>query len=284
MDLNTAMESVAERMLVDFKSSGALRHRGSKGTVREAALVNGFLSKYLPRTVIAVHNGEIICVDGEVSTQCDVMILDPGTPPFWDEDDYRVVPIECVYGVIEVKSFLDSTQLKETWRKLAEIKGMEKKAYRANPAMARTRIAYGRTWDYVPTSGIVFAYDGADLDTLGSTLAELANEEGDANPHLYIDSVWVLSKGHLVWVNPENGNIDPMPEPRASLASVTAEPRQNLLAMLMHLRELYGTAWSPEFRITEYLGSTPLGIFNKKWDYVEPHVSAAGESADSGDE
>lgn len=179
------------------------------------------------------------------------------------------MPIECVHGVIEVKSFLDSAQLKEAWRKLADIKGMEKKAYRPHPGVRRSRTAYGRTWDYLPTSGIVFAYDGADLTTLGSTLVELAEEEGVDRPHLYIDSVWVLNKGHLVWINPDNGKIDPMPEPHASLGSVVAEPKQVLLAMLMHLHELYGTAWSPEFRIIDYLGTIPLGAFDKKWLFEE---------------
>lgn len=168
MSLQTALGSVSKKMLADFKATGALKHSGSKGAVRESLLLHGYLSKYLPRTVIAAHSGEVIAVDAGVSSQCDLLVLDPSTPPFWDEDGYRVVPIECVYGVIEVKSFLDARELRETWSKIAEIKRMEKNAFRQHPGFSRSRTIYGKAWGYVPTSGMVFAYDGAELETLGS--------------------------------------------------------------------------------------------------------------------
>jgi hypothetical protein len=103
MNLVDVLDSTARKMLVDFEASGAVEHRRSKGTIREAYLLD-YLRKYLPRAVKAEHSGEAVTVDGEVSKECDIMILDPSTPPFRDEEDYRIVPIECVQGVIEVKS------------------------------------------------------------------------------------------------------------------------------------------------------------------------------------
>lgn len=267
MNLRDVLDSVAKRMLADFDASGAVHHRGSKGTVRESNLLDNYLSKYLPRSVMAEHSGEAITVDGEVSAQCDIMILDPSTPPFWDEGNYRVVPIECVHGVIEVKSFLDSTELHDTWAKIAGIKRMPKKALRPNPGFAWTRTVYGKEWSHVPTCGLVFAYDGADLRTLGKTLVELAGEEGEDHPECFIDSVWVLKKGGLVWLNPNNGRVDSSPEPGASLASLDAEPGQVLMSLTLHLYEHFGTAWTPEFRIIDYFGQAPLGTFGSKWGY-----------------
>jgi hypothetical protein len=267
VNLRDILDSVAKKMLADFDASGAVQHRGSKGTVRESSLLDTFLRKYLPRSVIAEHSGEAITVDVEVSAQCDIMILDPSTPPFWDADNYRVVPIECVHGVIEVKSFLDSTQLRDAWTKIAGIKRMPKKALRSNPGFTRTRTVYGKVWSYVPACGLVFAYDGADLQTLGTTLVELAGEEGEDQPECFIDSVWVLKKGGLVWLNPNNGRIDPSPEPGASLTSFDAEPGQVLMSLTLHLYEHFGTAWTPEFRIIDYFGQAPLGTFGSKWDY-----------------
>ena len=95
------------------------------------------------------------------------MIIDPSTPPLWSKDNYRVVPIECLHGVIEVKSFLDSTELRHAWTKIAAIKRMPKKALRSNPAFAWTRTVYGKEWSYVPMCGLVFAYEGTDLRTQG---------------------------------------------------------------------------------------------------------------------
>ena len=267
MNLREVLDSVAKKMLADFEGSGAVEHRGSKGTVREANLLNNYLSKYLPRSVKAVHSGEAITVDGDVSAQSDIMILDPSTPPFWDEDNYRVVPIECVHGVIEVKSFLDSTQLRDAWTKIARIKRMPKKAFRSNPGYTRTRTVYGKVWSYVPTCGLIFAYDGADLRTLGTTLAELAEEENQDHPEYFVDSVWVLNKGGLVWLNPDNGRIDVSPEPRASLQSLDAESGQVLMSLTLHLYEHFGTAWTPEFRIIDYFGESPMATFGLRWDF-----------------
>lgn len=70
--LRSVLASVADRMLADFKASGVVKHRGSKGTVREAQLLSNYLHKYLPRTVRAEHGGEVVAVNGAVSRQCDI--------------------------------------------------------------------------------------------------------------------------------------------------------------------------------------------------------------------
>jgi hypothetical protein len=161
-------------MVADFKASGVAKHRGSKGAVREAQLLSNHLHKYLPRNVRAEHSGEVAAVNGAVSPQCDILIVDPSTPPLWDEEDYRIVPAESVYGVIEVKSFLDSAQLQKAGELIADVKALPKTAYFPNgPEPQRRRAAYGRDdWPYVPTVGIVFAYDGGDADTLCKTFGE----------------------------------------------------------------------------------------------------------------
>src|SRR6266508_2684896 len=148
MNLKDVLGSAAKKMLADFDESGGIGHRESKGTDREANLLKNYLSKYLPRSVTAVHSGEAI----------------------------------TVHGVIEVKSFLGSTELRDAWAKIAAIKRMPKKALRPNPGFPRTRTVYGKPWSYVPTCGLVFAYDGADLRTLGTTLVELAKDEGEDHP------------------------------------------------------------------------------------------------------
>jgi hypothetical protein len=279
MNLVDVLDSTARKMLVDFEASGAAQHHGSKGTIREAYLLD-YLRKYLPRAVKAEHSGEAVTVDGEVSRQCDIMILDPSTPPFWNEEDYRVVPIECVQGVIEVKSFLDSAALRDAWAKIAIIKRLPKMALRPHPGFPWTRTVYGKEWSYVPACGLVFAYDSAGLGTLGTTLTELAEEEGEDHPEFFIDSVWVLKKGGLVWLNPDNGRVDPSPEPGASLGSLEAEPGQVLMSLTLHLYEHFATAWMPEFRIIDYFGQAPLGTPGLKWGYESPEPNANPDSAE----
>jgi hypothetical protein len=144
--LRTVLASVANKMLADFNASSVAKHSGSKGTVREAQLLSNYLRKYLPRNVIAEHSGEVVAANGAVSGQCDIVIVDPSTPPFWDDEDYRIVPAECVYGVIEVKSSLDASELRKAWKQIARVKALPKTALPSRPTTTdtenvRTRLA-----------------------------------------------------------------------------------------------------------------------------------------------
>jgi hypothetical protein len=251
-------------MLADLKASGVAKHRGSKGTVREASLLTNYLHKYLPRNVIAEHSGEVIAVTGEVSGQCDILILDPAAPPLWDAEDYRIVPNECVYGVIEVKSYLTSEELKKSQRNIANLKRMPKTAFHERRRFSWTRTAYGRTWDYVPTSGIVFAYDGVDLGTACEAFAEVA-DENEEHPELQTDAVFVLSKGSIVWVDPVIERVNMSAEPGNGFMPIDATPEQVLMQLTAHLHEHYSTAFTPGFRIRDYFGEAPMGKFRSRY-------------------
>lgn len=270
--LEKVLGSVANKMLADFEASGAVVHRGSKGTVREAILLDNYLRKYLPSTVVAVHSGEVITTTGEVSEQCDILILDPSTPPFWDEADYRIVPVECLFGVIEVKSNLTSDELSKTWEKIARLKSFPKTAFLSPLGPQQTRTVYGRTWEHFPTVGMIFAYDGADLETLGNRLTELADT---CPPEQRLDSVWVLNKGYLVWIDSERQYVNATAEPDSGLAATAATPAQVLMALTMHLHEHFARAWTTGLKFRAYLGNTMLGAFVQKWFPVV-------ESADDG--
>ncbi|MEU9780910.1 DUF6602 domain-containing protein [Streptomyces phaeochromogenes] len=259
--LAAILASVADKMLADFKASGIAKHRGSKGTVRESQLLTNFLRKYLPRTVIAEHSGEVIATNGEVSGQCDILIMDPETPPFWDEEDYRIVPVECLYGVIEVKSFLDSEELRSACQKIARLKAFPKTAYHWNK-IGQTRWAYGKPWMYVPTAGMIFAYDGLSIETLGEVLHEVSK---DLPPELRVDSVWVLNKGFINWTNPKNHNIDPCPEPGAGIVAIEAKPQEVLMPLAAHLNNHFVTAWASALKITDYMPDDTWGRCARAW-------------------
>lgn len=193
--LEDLLQSTAKKMLADFEASGQAKHPGSKGTVREDK-VREFLDAHLSRTVDVVGSGEAVAADGQRSTQCDVMITDPTAPFLFDEESYRIATIEGVFGVIEVKSTLTSDELRNAMRKIARIKAMPRTAYMPTIGPQRWRRMYGREWHNMPMIGMVFAYDGAELDTLGQVLAEVAAELTD-HPEQRTDSVWVLNRGAL---------------------------------------------------------------------------------------
>jgi hypothetical protein len=100
------------------------------GTVRQE-IVRGFVAPFLPRHVAIVNSAELTTADRKGSTQCDLVIFDRSTPPFLDMVSYRKLPNECVYGVIEVKSNLDKTQLLKACRLIERVKRLPKTAFHA---------------------------------------------------------------------------------------------------------------------------------------------------------
>lgn len=261
--LATILGSVARRMRADFEQSAAFQHRGESGTAREK-IVRDFLSGYLPGNVEALHNGEIISVDGVISPQCDVIVMDGSTPPFTNLGGYRIIPNECVYGVMEVKTRLNREQLFDACEKIRRVRALPKSAYRKVPdPISRTTRAYGKTFSHYPTAGIIFAFDSVDLVTLGEHLREwCAGKESQDLP----DSIWVLGKGFLQWVSPVNGNIDRGPTPGAELALFDVDPIIDVLFPLaLHLNIHFAEAWMEPLNLIPYARRVGFGTFRKKW-------------------
>ena len=117
-------QGISNKMLVDFNEiSQQVNHSGEKGKVREKVLIE-FLKKYLPKKY-SIGQGEIIDIEGNISPQCDIVIYDAiNYPLFLIEDDYQLFPIESVYCVIEVKSKLDNSEIKDCVSKIKTIKSL----------------------------------------------------------------------------------------------------------------------------------------------------------------
>jgi uncharacterized protein DUF6602 len=131
--IDDVFKSIGDRLLSDFESiSGSIHHNPSKGRAREQGIIREYLSIYLPKR-LGISNGEIVCTAGEVSPECDCVVFDAMTCPFLvDKQDFRIFPIEAVYGIIEIKSFLGEKELSSSIDNLAKIKGFSKTAYAPN--------------------------------------------------------------------------------------------------------------------------------------------------------
>ncbi|MET9887256.1 DUF6602 domain-containing protein [Streptomyces sp. NPDC006430] len=261
--LGSILSSVAKRMRADFEQSRNFHHNGEAGTSREV-LIREFLSGYLPAHVEAVHNAEVISAQGAVSPQCDIVLIDRGTPPFTSLGGYRIVPNECVYGMVEVKTKLDGAQLVDACNKISKLRGLPKTSYRPIPGtISRSTKAYGKTYDHFPTSGIIVAFDSLNLETIGRHLTDWCRTR---NPIEWPDSVWVAGKGHLQWGDPRTGSLFRSPAPGASLLQIDAVPEQDiLLPLALHLNIHFSDAWMNPLDLVPYSGATPLGTIVKQW-------------------
>ena len=149
------MRAKAKSLRAEFEATEIIQHGGTKGSWRENT-VRSFLQAYLPGQMQTSHGGEIVSVSGRVSNECDIIIFDRSTPPFLVDADSAVVPNECTYGVVEVKTRLTKKELVDSCEKIRRVKLLENSAFRK-----RGRPQYevnGRLYDYFPTVGMVFAF------------------------------------------------------------------------------------------------------------------------------
>jgi hypothetical protein len=200
------MQAWAERMYAQFEGIKR-RHRGETGRRREDDL-REFLRAFLPAR-LGIGTGEIAASDGSVSPQVDLIVYDHLETPLLDRSESSiVVPVEGVYGVIEVSSRLDVTKLREDVAKIREVKALEKRAYwKRNDDFVMSYAPHGSAQDTWPVLGFCFAYEGNELSNLRAALTRLDTDELANN----LDMLCVLNQGCIANADPdENGQLGPI--------------------------------------------------------------------------
>lgn len=124
LDTRSLFQNIAKGMHLDFQKSAQVLHSGSKGTVRENVLKQFLEEGRLPERY-AIGSGEVVGRVKDTSRQCDLLIYDRdnGVKLLFDRD-VQVYPIDCVYGVIEVKSSLSKAELIDSLEKIRTLKEM----------------------------------------------------------------------------------------------------------------------------------------------------------------
>jgi hypothetical protein len=120
VNLSDRFAHVEETLLSQFREAGFIQHQGDKGENREEIL-REFLSRHLPKRY-GVAKGEIITRDGTHSHSADIIIYDAANAPLLYSGKTAVIPIEGVYGIIEVKSTLSKSELLDTTQKIEKFK------------------------------------------------------------------------------------------------------------------------------------------------------------------
>lgn len=112
-DIRKIFDESELELLAAFNKSAAVKHNGSKGTIREDQVAD-FLREQLPGRYQVVR-GELIDSEGNRSRQLDTIIIDRNSAaPFLRGRDTSewILPVEAALAVIEVKSQLNSTELR----------------------------------------------------------------------------------------------------------------------------------------------------------------------------
>lgn len=184
------LTSIEATLLARFKEAGFVKHSGDKGENREHIL-REFLASHLPRKY-GVTKGEIITKGGDHSHSADIIIYDAVNCPILYSEKTSIVPVEGVYGVIEVKSSLSKTEFLTAARQIESFK-----------RLAPRELGVINTREYVTVHrasrpfGIVIGFDLADnsLKSLKSNWEDVNKEIHDVN--FFVNFLCVLGKGLL---------------------------------------------------------------------------------------
>ena len=262
--LEQTIGSIASKMKIDFENLRQITHRESKGRAREIVMKH-FLKNYLP-PALGIESGEIVSSNGGVSKQMDIVIFDKlHCPIFIREDEVHIFPIESVYAVIEVKSHLNSSELKDCIEKIKSVKELSKEAYvKQEGAIIHTTNLYGKEFEYFPTLGFVFAFDSIKIDLLRQKLDELNSEKKIELEHK-VDSICVLNKG-IITNRTKDGKINHTPEPESKLGSIETE--NGLLLFYILLMGVLNQTWMPPVRILEYIGKIEYSTISWSDDFM----------------
>lgn len=172
LDFPTFLESAGEEFQARIARAAFYQHPTGVGDARED-IVRQYLQDILPRR-FSVDKGKIFDSEGRLSREFDVIISEAhDVAPAMTLAGRRIVPVEAVYGVLEVKSRLSGEGYDDFGRAVAELDQMRRyyrplhpfhglDAARVQEGLLPQDAAAGKLW-----SGII-AFEAPD----GKTLAE----------------------------------------------------------------------------------------------------------------
>lgn len=252
MNMQGLFKTVEARLHADLaEARAAVAHAPSKGAANEQA-AKAFLKSRLPRT-LDVSSGFLIDTNGGVSKQLDIIVYDAAkTPVLFESGDNRVIPIECAYAVIEVKTDLTLAALDLCVANMKSVKSLKKIAFYDEGAIVTPTQAYGREYKDWPLMYFIFAFDSAPL----SSIAKRLNDSLGSSPiDMKIDCVYSLQRGCIA--NKDAGGIGATPTPTSKLIAIESDA---LLAFYTLIAQYFNQTYMRKFRFSDYLKGVKLGV------------------------
>lgn len=177
MKLLDALRNATKRLAADLEDSKLFTHSGDKGEFREQ-IIQKFLRPFLP-PCYGIGSGQIFSSDGAASDQADVVLYDAVfSNVLFRNEPNSLSPCESVYGLIEVKSVLNTLELESAITNVASVKRLQ----RASSSMLNITptssleisgdIRFSQTHTSNPYLGVVFGYDGLVPETACKILTD----------------------------------------------------------------------------------------------------------------
>lgn len=197
MDIQKVFREISKKLFHDFSISAQISHNGNIGTYRENALKEFLENGRLPKR-FGIGTGEIVGHISNVSRQSDLIVFDQlDNIPLLYDSQIQVYPIDCVYGIVEVKSQLSKTKLFEGLENIKSVKQLSPK-----DNITKKFMFMSETTPRPKPFGFIFAYSlsGNSLDSLVKNLKEW--EEKNA-PEFWPNLIIVLGEG-IIYHSPKS--------------------------------------------------------------------------------
>jgi len=138
-------------------------HRGAAGENREDLVVR-FLADHLPKR-FGVRRGFAISLDDGVSRQADVLVVDHvNNAPIHPTASHELWPVEAVYALVEVKTELSPSYLKDAVKKCRRFKQLNR------------RFVGVRDQRIEESLFVIWSFDGAGAETIKENLVEAVRD------------------------------------------------------------------------------------------------------------
>ncbi len=185
----TEVEKLYQSLIHEIDAVAGLPHHGARGARIETSLC-ALLQRVLPKKYSISTNQFVIDRTGKVSRECDIVIYNSSEHLSLIEN---YIPIELVYGVIEVKSKLNSTASKDFREKASDFWKLDYRG--AYPNHMETRLEE-RGFHFAPPSYNLFCVstDAVEFERFqAQTYVDPFGEGAWQNPINYSASVtrWI---------------------------------------------------------------------------------------------
>lgn len=249
---NLMKTASAELQLSLTKIRSSSNHSLSIGQNLESS-VRKFLRTHL-HDGVGIAQGQIVDTAGSMSSQLDIILYDAAATPtlFLSEDEnHRLIPVEGVIGVVEVKSELSASTLPSIIQNMQSVKALRKSAFHQETAPRVIETGYnlfGEELDHFPVIYSLFAFDSSSFENLVPAFRE-QNDSLAASQR--IDNTCLLDKG-VIANETESGQLDAIPGPRTQSAGLPTE--HALLTWYIMIQRLYSQAKIEPINMQAYLG------------------------------
>ncbi|CAN7667470.1 hypothetical protein LJR118_005378 [Acidovorax sp. LjRoot118] len=171
--------------------AGGLGHAATVGALREV-VVRNFLRPHLPET-IGIHSGIIIDAQGHESRQQDIILVDRSFPTIsvGADDGVALIVAESVLATIEVKSRLDSAELRTSMESIAQTRRMSRSG-----ELFYSKLGAEVRGPMQPILAYIFAFDGIALSTLQARMVDFCTEQSDGG--IGPEAICVLPHGAIL--------------------------------------------------------------------------------------